>query len=89
MEGGRNNAKIEESIKSLEIAVNLQPDCAAALSDLAIGYSLQKKYQLSVQTAYKAAKIEDSKGIVQNLVDSIARLRLRIDIHGEETGRWR
>jgi S1-C subfamily serine protease len=72
VEGGRNNAKIDAGIKSLEMAVKLRPNCAAALSDLAIGYSFRQKYQLSVQTAYKAAKIEDSKGIVQNLVDSIA-----------------
>ena len=72
LKAGRNNAKIDAGIKSLETAVKLRPNCAPALSDLAIGYSFRQKYQLSVQTAYKAAKIEDSKGIVQNLVNSIA-----------------
>jgi S1-C subfamily serine protease len=72
VETGRNNAKIDAGIKSLEAAVKIRPDCAAALSDLAIGYCFKQKFQLSVETAYKAAKLEDSKGIVQNLVDSIA-----------------
>jgi S1-C subfamily serine protease len=72
VDGGRNNAKIDAGIKSLEIAANLRPNSAATLSDLAIGYSFRQKYQLSVQTAYKAAKIEDSQPIVQNLVNSIA-----------------
>jgi len=67
-----SNAKVDSAIKSLETAVAVQPKSAAALSDLAIGYCFKKKYELSVQTAYKAAKIEDSKGIVQNLINSIA-----------------
>ncbi len=72
VDGGRNNAKIDAGIKSLETAVRLQPGSAATLSDLAIGYSFRQKYELSVMTAYKAAKIEDSKEIVGNLVNSIA-----------------
>jgi S1-C subfamily serine protease len=72
IEAGRNNSKIEDGIKSMEMAVKLRPDCAAAWSDLAIGYNFKHKYQLSVETAYKAAKMEDSKPIVQNLMNSIA-----------------
>jgi len=55
------------------MAVKLKPDSAAALSDLAIGYHFHQKYKQSVLIAYKAAKIEDSKGIVQNLINSIAQ----------------
>ena len=67
---GRNYAKIDAGVKSLETAVKLRPNCAAALSDLAIGYHFRQKYALAVQAAYQAAKIEDSKGIVQNLVNT-------------------
>ena len=70
---GRNNVKIDAGVKSLETAVKLRPNCAAALSDLAIGYNFKQKYALSVQTAYQAAKIEDSKGIVQNLVNAFTQ----------------
>jgi len=73
IDGGRNLAKIDAGIKSLETAVKLRPDSAAALSDLSIGYNFRQKYKLAVQTAYKAAKIEDSKEIVQNLVNSISQ----------------
>jgi hypothetical protein len=72
VDGGRNNAKIDAGIRSLETAVKLQPQSAATLSDLAIGYSFRQKYELSVETAYQAAKIEDRKDIVQNLVNSIS-----------------
>ena len=86
VEGGRNNAKIDAGIKSLEMAVKMRPTCAAAISDLAIGYSFKQKYQLSVETAYKAAKLEDSKMIVQNLVDSIAWAPPGIQKNGKVKG---
>ncbi len=67
----RNNAKIDAGIKSLETAVKLRPNSAPALSNLAIAYNFRAKYLLSIQTAYQAAKLEDNKGIVQNLITVI------------------
>lgn len=72
VEAGRNNSKIDAGIKSMELAVKLRPNSAAALSDLAIAYNFKQRYQLSVETAYKAVKIEDSKGTVQNLINTIS-----------------
>ena len=67
-----NNSKIEAGITAMETATKIQPDSAAAWSNLAIGYNFKKKYQDSVDAAYKAAKLEDTKDIVQNLVNTIA-----------------
>jgi S1-C subfamily serine protease len=69
----RSNAKIDAGAKSMEMAVHLRPTCAAAVSDLAIAYHFQKKYAVSVETAFRAAKIEDTKEIVQNLVNTITQ----------------
>jgi hypothetical protein len=41
-------------------------------SNLAIAYNYRSRYVDSVQTAYKAVKLLDSKETVQNLVNSIA-----------------
>ena len=67
------NAKYDQAIKSLEQAAKLRPNSAATLSDLAIAYNFRQRYEQSVLTAYKAAQIEDSKEIAQNLVNSIAQ----------------
>jgi S1-C subfamily serine protease len=74
LEGATNhsNAKIDAGISAMEIAVKIQPDSAAAWSNLAIGYNFKKKYSDSVEAAYKAAKLEDTKEIVQNLVNTIS-----------------
>ncbi len=71
-----NNAKITAGAKAMETAVKLRPNSAAALSDLAIAYNFQKKYLLAVDTAYRAAKIQDTKGVVQNLVNTITQAPL-------------
>jgi S1-C subfamily serine protease len=69
---GHSNSKIDAGISAMEIAVKIQPDSAAAWSNLAIGYNFKKKYSDSVEAAYKAAKLEDTKEIVQNLVNAIS-----------------
>ena len=70
--GQGNLGEMDKAIKSLEAAAKLRPTSAAAFSNLAIGYNFRRHYLDAVKVAYKAAKIEDSKDIVQNLVDSIA-----------------
>ncbi len=70
---GRGNVQyMEKAVKSLETAAKIMPGSAATWSNLAIGYNFRGRYVDSVQAAYKAAKIEDSKEIVQNLVNSLA-----------------
>lgn len=71
-DGRGNLAYMDKAIKSLEAAAEIAPNSAAAWSNLAIGYNFRKQYVKSVEVAYKAAKMEDSKEIVQNLVNSIA-----------------
>jgi S1-C subfamily serine protease len=66
-----NNVKVEAGLKAMEQAVKLRPNSAAALSDLAVAYHFKRQYAVSVETAFKAAKIEDTKEIVQNLVNCI------------------
>ena len=70
--GQGNLAYMDKAIKSLETAAKLMPNSAATWSNLAIGYNFRKRYADSVEAAYKAAKIEDSNEIVQNLVNSVA-----------------
>ena len=67
-----NNAKMEAGTKAMETAVHLRPNSAAALSDLSIAYYGKRRYVQAVETGYRAAKIEDSQGVVQNLVNTIA-----------------
>jgi S1-C subfamily serine protease len=67
------NAQYNKAIQSLEAASRLRPNSAATLSNLAIAYNFRRQYEKSVLTAYKAAQLEDSKEIVQNLVNSIAQ----------------
>jgi S1-C subfamily serine protease len=70
---GRGNVEyLEKAIKSLEAASRIMPNSAATWSNLAIGYNFRSRFVDSVQAAYKAARIEDDKEIVQNLVNSIA-----------------
>ena len=66
-----NKQYVDRAIKALEQAAKLNPDTAAVWSNLAIGYNFNKQYVLAVKTAYKAAKMQDDKGIVQNLVACI------------------
>ena len=70
--GQGNLGLIDEGIRALEAAHRIRPDSAATLSNLAIGYNFRKKYEQSVVYAYRAAKIEDTKEVVQNLVNAIA-----------------
>ena len=67
----RNNAKVDAGLKAMETSVKLRPNCAAALSDLAVAYHFKRQYAVSVETAYQAAKLEDNREIVQNLVNTI------------------
>jgi S1-C subfamily serine protease len=67
------NQKYDQAIKSLETAAKLRPNSAATLSNLAIAYNFRQQYEKSVLTAYKAAQIQDSKEIVQNLINSISQ----------------
>ena len=67
-----SNTKIEAGVKAFEVAAKLRPGSAPVLSDLAIAYHFQRRYALSVDTAYRAAKIEDTKEIVQVLINTIA-----------------
>jgi S1-C subfamily serine protease len=69
--GRGNKVEQDKAIKSLEAAVKLRPNSATALSNLAIGYNFRERYEDSVLSAYKAAKIEDTKPIVENLVNCL------------------
>lgn len=71
-DGRGNVVYLDKAVKSLEAATKARPDIAAAWSNLAFGYNLKKQYVESVRAAYKAAKMDDSKDIVQNLVNSLA-----------------
>ncbi len=71
--GSGSNARLDQAIKSLETATKLHPNSAAGWSNLAIAYNFRQKYEQSVLVAYKAAQLDDSKEIVQNLVNSIAQ----------------
>ena len=67
------NKNIQQAISVLETASKIRPTSAAVWSNLAIAYNFRHLYVDSVEAAYKAAQIEDSKPIVQNLVNSIAQ----------------
>jgi len=70
---GRGNiAYQEKAVKALEAAAKINPGSSSTWSNLAIGYNFRSRYVESVEAAYKAVKIEDSKETVQNLVNSIA-----------------
>jgi S1-C subfamily serine protease len=70
--GDRPNLnELDRAIRSLQAAVRLRPDSAGALSNLAVGYSLRQRFEESVLTAYQAARLEDNKPIVENLVNCI------------------
>ena len=70
--GRRNWAKLDAGVRSMEAAARIEPDSAAALSDLAIGYNFRSKYEQAVKTAFHAVNIEDTKETVQNLCNAIA-----------------
>ncbi len=70
---GRGNlSELDKGIKALETAQHIMPKSPATLSNLAIGYSFRRRYIESVTFAYQAAKIKETKEIVQNLVNAIA-----------------
>ena len=71
--GTGSNAKLDQAIKALEQATKLRPSSAAAWSNLAIAYNFRGRFEQSVLTAYKAAQLDDSKEVVENLVSSIVR----------------
>lgn len=71
--GSGSNARVDQAIRSLEMATKLRPNSAAAWSNLAIAYNFRQKYEQSVLVAYKAAQLDDSKEVVQNLVNSLAQ----------------
>jgi S1-C subfamily serine protease len=66
-----SNKLIDDSISSLETAVKIKPNSAEALSNLAIAYNWRRRYEDAVMSAYKAAQIDDSKEIVQNLYNAL------------------
>ncbi len=70
----RDNKKIDAGVKAMETAVKLRPNSAPALIDLAVAYHFQRKYLPSIETAYRAAQIEDTKDIVQDLVNTITHV---------------
>ena len=70
---GNNNAKLDAGVRAMEQAVHLRPSSAPALANLAISYHFRKRYVTSVETAYQAAKLNDSKEIVEVLINCIAR----------------
>lgn len=70
--GGRgDNASLDKGVKALETAAKAMPDSAATWSNLAIAYNFRKRYEEAVLVAYKAAKMEDTPDIVQNLVNAL------------------
>ena len=79
-----NIQEIDKAIKSLETAAKLRPSSAATMSNLAIGYNFRKRYLEAVKVAYKAAQIEDSEPVVQNLVNSIAHAPLGMQQNNQE-----
>ena len=66
-----SNKLIDDSIKSLETALKSRPTSPATLTNLAIAYNFRRRYEESVVMAYKAAQLEDSKEIVQNLANAL------------------
>ena len=69
----RTQAKlnINKATDALLQATKLRPNSAAAHSNLAIAYNLNGKWEQSILSAFKAAQIEDTKDIVQNLINAI------------------
>ncbi|HEX8339916.1 MAG TPA: trypsin-like peptidase domain-containing protein [Tepidisphaeraceae bacterium] len=65
------NQQYDKAIASLETATKLKPNSPAAYSNLAIAYNFRRNYEKAVLTAFKAAELEDSREIVQNLVNAI------------------
>ena len=70
-ETGKNSPKIDAAIKAFEQASRIDPESAAAWSDLAVAHHFKGHWQQAIDMAYKAVKLEDSKGTVTNLVNVI------------------
>jgi S1-C subfamily serine protease len=66
-----NTVEIDKAIKSLETAVKLRPNSPNALSNLGVGYRFRDRWQEAVEMTYRAAKAQDSKPIVENLVNTL------------------
>jgi S1-C subfamily serine protease len=69
--GRGNPAEIDKAIRSLEAAVKLRPNSPNALSNLGVGYRFRDRWQEAVEMTYRAAKEQDSKQIVENLVNTL------------------
>ncbi|HEY0008315.1 MAG TPA: tetratricopeptide repeat protein, partial [Tepidisphaeraceae bacterium] len=70
LKGG--NEQFDKAIASLETASKLRPNSAEALSNLSIAYNFRRRYEQAAVTGYKAAELQDSKEIVQNLVNALS-----------------
>ena len=68
--GGNN--QYDKAITSLETASKLMPNSPETLSDLAIAYNFRRRYEDAVMSAYKAAQIEDTPPVVQNLINALS-----------------
>jgi S1-C subfamily serine protease len=70
--GRGNPAELDRAIRSLEAAVKLRPNSPNALSNLGVGYAFRERWQEAVDMTYRAAKEQDSKEVVDNLVNVLA-----------------
>ncbi len=62
----------DKAINSLETACRIKPNSPEALSNLSIAYNFRGMYEKAVTTGYRAAQIEDSPAVVQNLVNAVS-----------------
>lgn len=66
-----SNRQIQKSLASLEAAREIRPDIAEVWSNLAIIYNFLRQYEKSVDAAWRAAQINDTKDIVQQLATAL------------------
>lgn len=69
--GRGNPAELDKAIRSLEVAVKLRPNSPSALSNLGVGYAFRNRWEEAVNYTYKAAKLRDSRAVVENLANVI------------------
>lgn len=67
--GRGNPAELEKAVHSLEAAVKLHPNSPSALSNLGVGYAFRNRWEEAVNASYKAAKAQDNRQVVDNLVN--------------------
>lgn len=70
--GQGNVAFMNKAMTALETAAKILPESAATWSNLAIGYNFRKQYAKSVEVAYRAVKIRETKETVTNLIAAIS-----------------